>query len=67
MFDAFCEECGLKPEEVAFIGDTANDMRFAKNAGGMAVGILCGLANREELEPLADVVFDTPAEVTALL
>lgn len=67
MFDAFCEECGLKPEEVAFIGDTANDMRFAKNAGGMAVGILCGLANREELEPLADEVMDTPAEIIALL
>lgn len=67
MFEAFCKECGLLPEEVAVVGDTANDMCFAKNAGGMAVGILCGLAKKEELEQLADVILDTPEGLAALL
>lgn len=67
MFESFCKVCDLKAEEIAVAGDTVNDMYFAKNAGGVAVGILCGLANREELEPLADIIMETPEELIAMI
>lgn len=65
MFVRFCSEMNLIPEEVAMVGDTVNDMHFAKNAGGLAVGVLCGLAGRKELEPVADVIIDNPEALLA--
>ena len=29
----FCSQYGLLPEQVAMVGDSANDMLFAKNSG----------------------------------
>lgn len=37
MAMVFCARCGLTPEEVAMVGDSANDMRFARNAGLTAI------------------------------
>lgn len=34
MFQEFAELFGLKPEEIAVVGDTYNDMVFAKENGG---------------------------------
>lgn len=67
MFVAFCRQCGLMPEEVAVVGDTVNDMYFAKACGGTAIGTLSGLADREALAGLADYIVDTPAEILMLL
>lgn len=63
MFAAFCDRYQLLPEEVAVVGDTVNDMKFAKKCGGTAVGVLCGLSGKEELEGMADAVIGTPAEL----
>lgn len=37
MAMVFCARCSLTPEEVAMVGDSANDMRFARNAGLTAI------------------------------
>lgn len=33
MARLFCRACGIAPEETAMVGDSANDMLFAKNSG----------------------------------
>lgn len=63
MFWAFCEQCNLRPGEIAVVGDTVNDMHFAKNCGGMAVGTLSGLAAEEDFLPFADRIIQTPEEI----
>lgn len=61
---AFCEKCGLKPEEVAVIGDTPTDMLFAKNSGAaLAVGVLCGVGSRKNLEELADIICPSTTDI----
>lgn len=67
MFEAFCTKYQLTDEEVAVVGDTANDMRFARVCGGIAVGTLSGLAERENFQELADYIVDTPADIILLL
>ena len=67
MFVAFCQEQQLHPEEVAVIGDTYNDMLFAKKCGGLAVGVLCGLSERKQLEIKADIVVDTPENILDMI
>lgn len=37
MAMVFCVRCGLTPEEVAMVGDSVNDMQFARNAGLTAI------------------------------
>lgn len=37
MAEIFCAQFGLTPDQVAMVGDSANDMRFAKNAGLTAI------------------------------
>ncbi len=59
-FIEFCEKFNFDSEEVAFVGDTTIDMKFAKKAkAGLKIGVLWGGYNREELEPVADKVYDT--------
>ena len=37
MAMVFCARCSLTPEEVAMVGDSVNDMQFARNAGLTAI------------------------------
>ncbi|QDP41436.1 HAD family hydrolase [Radiobacillus deserti] len=61
---AFCEHYNLHPNEVAVIGDTVVDLSLAKNAGaGLAIGVLSGTSNRRQLEPLADYILPTVADL----
>lgn len=56
-FQVFCENFNLKPEEVAMVGDTTVDLKFAKNShAGYAVGVLSGTGTKIELDPLADYI-----------
>ncbi len=58
----------VKPEYVAFIGDSDIDMKTAKNAGMIAVGAAWGYRTKKELEDAgADMVFDNPTQMTAWL
>jgi phosphoglycolate phosphatase len=57
-----------KPEEIIFIGDTATDMRTAKNAGMRSIGVLWGFRNEAELRAGgADEIAATPQEVLSLI
>jgi phosphoglycolate phosphatase-like HAD superfamily hydrolase len=65
--DRFCAEFGLSRENVAVVGDTPTDMRFARNAGAIAVGVLSGVSTRKTLAPLADYVIDHAGRLPALV
>lgn len=39
LAERFCSECGVLPAELLIVGDGANDMLFAQNAGAHFVGI----------------------------
>ena len=67
LFEAFCRKFGLEAKEVAVVGDTANDMQFAKQCGAVAVGTLSGVAGREVLIKQADYIVDTPAKIPSLI
>ena len=67
MFETFCKAYGLEPEEVAVVGDTYNDMRFAKNCKGKAVGVLSGVSRKEDFQDLADVVLPSVADIFSIL
>ena len=65
---AFCDLTGLKPSEVAMVGDNRHDLEMARAGGaGLAVGVLSGTGTRESLLSLADVVLDSVAELPAYL
>ena len=58
------ESCGVKPEDVAYFGDTAVDMETARNAGFLPVGVTWGFRPRSELESSgAQIIVDSPAEI----
>ncbi len=65
---AFCALTGLDPGEVAMVGDSAADAGMARAAGlGGAIGVLTGVAAREELEPWFDVVLGSIGDLPDLL
>jgi phosphoglycolate phosphatase len=65
---AFCDLTGLKPSEVAMVGDNRHDLEMAKAGGaGLAVGVLSGTGTRESLAPLADVVLESVVDLPAYL
>ena len=61
---AFCDLTGLKPSEIAMVGDNRHDLEMARAAGaGLAVAVLSGTGTRESLARLADVVLGSIAEL----
>lgn len=59
MVLAFCQATSLEPAEVIVVGDNRHDIEMGRNAQvALCVGVLTGASTREELEPLADIVFD---------
>jgi phosphoglycolate phosphatase len=56
MVLAFAAWAGVEPGEVALVGDSAHDLLAARAAGALAVAVTTGLATRDELAPLADIV-----------
>ncbi len=62
---AFGRSVGLAPEDCAMIGDSLHDILAGKAAGFTTVGVLTGPARREALEPYADVVLNSIAELPA--
>ena len=63
----FCDRYGFKPSEVIMVGDTVNDMQFAKNAGATAVGISADSGNRMILERKADYVIENISELFSFI
>ena len=65
---ALAEQLGSRPDHVAFVGDTRTDMETAKNAGMLAVGVLWGFRDEEELRANgADHVIARPDQLLELL
>ncbi|MEM6441502.1 MAG: HAD-IA family hydrolase [Pseudomonadota bacterium] len=57
LVQAFCAATGLRPEEVAMIGDSLHDLGAGRAAGcGAVIGVLSGPAPAETLAPHADAV-----------
>jgi phosphoglycolate phosphatase-like HAD superfamily hydrolase len=46
----------LEPSEVAIVGDSYNDMLFAKNSGAIGVGVLSGVSSKINLKDIANVI-----------
>ena len=65
---AFCDLTGLKPAQLAMVGDNRHDLEMAKAGGvGLAVGVLSGTGTRESLGALADIVLDSIADLPGFL
>jgi phosphoglycolate phosphatase len=65
---AFCDFTGLRPAEIAVIGDNRHDLEMARAArAGLAVGVLSGTGTRNSLAPLADVILYSIAELPGYL
>ncbi|MHB2266244.1 HAD family hydrolase [Aliihoeflea sp. PC F10.4] len=63
---AFSDMTGLKPSEIAMVGDNNHDMETGRAAGaGLRVAVLSGTGTRATLEPLAHVVLDSIADLPA--
>ncbi|MDQ4135860.1 MAG: HAD family hydrolase [Pseudomonadota bacterium] len=70
MVTGFAEHIGCRPEEVALIGDSLHDLHAARAAGALAVAVLTGplgAAARADLEPHADHVVGSIADLPALI
>jgi len=63
MMHAFCDAVGLKPAQVAMMGDNWHDVEMARNAGaGLVVGVLTGTSSDEQLGEIADIVLPSICE-----
>ena len=65
---AFADMAGLRVSQVAMIGDNRHDLQAGRAAGaGLVVAVLSGTGTRESLEPLADVVLGSVADLPGFL
>ena len=59
MVMAFCSKTGLRPEQVAMVGDSPRDIRMGQNAGaGLSIGVTSGAHTRQDLIGYTDHVLD---------
>ncbi|CAN7209237.1 HAD family hydrolase [Mesorhizobium caraganae] len=65
---AFCDLTGLRPAEIAMVGDNRHDLEMARAGGcGLAIGVLSGTGTRESLSAIADFVLDSVADLPDFL
>ncbi len=63
----FAKKVGLEPAAIAMVGDNLHDLETAQAAkAGLGIGVLSGNSPREALEPHADVVLNSVADLPAL-
>lgn len=68
MVLAFCERMELAPAQIAVVGDAVHDLEMGRRAGvGLRVGVLSGTSPRAELQPHADLVIESVAELPRYL
>lgn len=62
------DRIGKKPSDTAYVGDQPEDMKAAKGAGCMAIGVIWSSTTIEELsEAGADVIIEKPKDIITLL
>jgi phosphoglycolate phosphatase len=66
MVLAFAAALQVGPDRVALVGDTPHDLHAARAAGAVAIAVLSGPMTRDMLEPHADHVIDSIADLPAL-
>ncbi len=64
---AFCAQTGIAADQCAMVGDSLHDLRAGRTAGMMTIGVLTGPAPARELQPHADVVLRSIADIPAWL
>lgn len=65
---AIAAELGVKPQEVAFVGDSEVDVNTARNAGMIQISVTWGYRTRAFHEQMGVVnLADTPAELDTLI
>ena len=63
-----CEELGVAPDELMYVGDGDTDMEFASKNGFFAAGVTWGYRDREVLAQYgADALIDDAAQLLKLL
>ena len=64
---AFADAVGVKPADVAVIGDSVHDLEAARAAGAVAVAVLTGPTEAAMLAPHADCLIGSVADLPAWL
>ena len=64
---AFLQHTGLPAASCVMVGDSLHDLHAGRAAGMRTIGVLTGVASRQDLAPHADVVFASIAEIPAWL
>lgn len=59
----FCTVTGLEPQDCIMVGDSTHDLNAGNAAGMRTVGVLTGPAQAYELQPFADVILNSIAEL----
>jgi phosphoglycolate phosphatase-like HAD superfamily hydrolase len=54
---------GVPVGRIAMVGDTPADLRMARDAGAVSIGVTSGVAQGPELMPLADALLGTIGEL----
>lgn len=62
---AFCKAAGVPPERTAMVGDSLHDLEAGAAAGMRRIGVLTGMALREDLAPHADIVLPDIGHIPA--
>jgi phosphoglycolate phosphatase len=63
---AFCEACGLSPDEIAVIGDNRHDMDMGRAAkAALVIGVLTGTSTEADFAGHADRIYPGIAEMAA--
>ena len=67
MVHGFATHLGIRPDQIAMVGDNRHDLEMARAAGaGAAVGVLSGTGTRQSLSELADILIASVADLPAL-
>lgn len=64
MVQAFCAFTKFEPASVAVIGDSTHDLKMAKAAGAIAIGVLSGTSSEQTLTEHADYLFNDIAALS---
>lgn len=60
------QRLGVAPEHTVLVGDTRVDVRAAKAAGALAIGVLCGFGEQHDLAD-ADLILESTADLAQWL
>lgn len=64
MVVRLCSQLGIEPARTAVVGDSATDMAMGRSAGArLVVGVLTGVGDTAHLQPLADLVVGSVADL----